>query len=218
MGPGWWYFGLRFVGWKWPPAAIFVPHFGKNPRCLGQQGPPKSENFLLCRTCRWTAKVIRSKLRNCYRHVKLSGKLGPKKSHRRWSPVGGTWNVAKIFRWMSCLATFLVVDEWVGMTKPTTKPVSDLKMLKTLPTGFLSINICSFVDLPNSTNTLVTCCFLRCKTCEIWKTSTFFCFLCLSSSCLNQRWFCEAKLLFGIFLCCRFPFSFFAPGKKSSTT
>lgn len=139
----------------------------------------------------------------------------PKKSHRRWSPVGGTWNVAKIFRWMSCLATFLVVDEWVGMTKPTTKPVSDLKMLKTLLTGFLSINICSFVDLPNSTNTLVTCCFLRCKNCETWKTSTrFFCFLCLSSSCLNQTWFCEAKLFFGIFLCCCFPFSFFAPGKK----
>lgn len=116
----------------------------------------------------------------------------------------------KMFRWMSCLATFLVVDEWVGMTNP----VSDLQMLKTLLTGFLSINIYSFVDLPNSTNTLVICCFLRCKNYETWKTSTIFCFLCLSSSCPNQTWFCEAKLFFGIFLCCCFPFSFFCPWQE----
>lgn len=64
---------------------------GKTLENLGQQGPLKSESFLLCRTRRWTAKVIRSKLRNCYRHVKLSGKLGLKKSHRRWSPVGSNW-------------------------------------------------------------------------------------------------------------------------------
>lgn len=184
MGPGWWYFGLCFVGWTWPPATIFVPHFGKTLDVWDNKDHLKAKEKASC----YVEHVV--ELRRWYgansEIVTGTWNWVGSSAQKKVTAVGHQWvglemspKYAKIFRWMSRLATFLVVDEWVGMTKPTTKPVSDLKMLKTLLTGFLSVNKGSFVDLPNSTNTLVTCCFLRCKNCETWKTSTIF-FFCVS--------------------------------------